>query len=490
MIKVIPSGSQDFGMPAARLVDVHSRGIDSSWMQKRAAVLTREIDEIRPEPGHSFLHVISLGAWDRYGQNRNADLWMAKRGEYTFPHPQKGIPALYKVANGLEELHKTFMTHGHVFAHHKNSDPKFAIGEIKAAAYNPDMLRGELILRVENDHPSWKSDLEKLANGHDISVSMAFREPHDHCNYCGHKAKNRGEYCECLRNHMSEITKEGDQIGAINDDGVFFDISKVFRPADRIAWSLQKVAELTNVGGAELAEQLGLSADPVTLRQGGPVNFARKMAAVKKLAAIEKLIEGLAKGEDNKHLANTACGCPGSSLPDTAVRTLQGGDLESVLRSLGDAKISLSVDDFMRLVMGSEKSSGPIPCSADEVKGALPGVFNRLLDSGEAEQCASSMDYDGEAHSIPRGIRELLENLMADHSLAQEPAHRRIRLTIIRGRVPNLAGVKEASLHSQRPAVSKSAELLAKEYATYQIAFAAAADDDFVNSLAVLRNYL
>jgi hypothetical protein len=50
--------------------------------------------------------------------------------------------------------------------------------------------------------------------------------------------------------------------------------------------------------------------------------------------------------------------------------------------------------------------------------------------------------------------------------------------------------VKEASLRSQRPAVSKSAELLAREYATYQIAFAAAADDDFVSSLAVLRNYL
>jgi len=67
MIKIIPGDSFDFGMPMASLVEAHMRGIDKGWMTKRAAVLTREIQDLRPRPGHSYIHLISMGAQEQYG---------------------------------------------------------------------------------------------------------------------------------------------------------------------------------------------------------------------------------------------------------------------------------------------------------------------------------------------------------------------------------------------------------------------------------------
>jgi hypothetical protein len=70
---------------------------------------------------------------------------------------------MLKLAGGLEEFHPTFMR-GHVFKHHQNTDPAKSIGVIKAAAYNPEMHRGELIIKVPHG-AEWDADLQKMANG-------------------------------------------------------------------------------------------------------------------------------------------------------------------------------------------------------------------------------------------------------------------------------------------------------------------------------------
>ena len=88
MIKTIFSDSFDFGVPAVSLVEVWSRGLDRGWMKKRAAVLTREIAEIKPEPGHQFIHLISRGAQEHYGSNRNGDGFNEKRSSFEFPFPK------------------------------------------------------------------------------------------------------------------------------------------------------------------------------------------------------------------------------------------------------------------------------------------------------------------------------------------------------------------------------------------------------------------
>jgi len=418
--------------------------------------------------------------------NRNGDGFNEKAAEFQLVEPKRGEPKRIMMAGGLLEYHPTFKKNAHVFKHHKNTDPAQAIGEIAAEAYNPDMRRGELIIKVSNEHPDWRDDIQKLARGEDIPFSMACKVAYDICSYCGNRAKSREGYCDHLKNHMNEVVKSGHQIFAINDVPTFFDISKVFRPADRIAWSLQKVAAdtLAPPSGVELAEMLGVSA-PVGLLSGGPVEYARKMAAARKLAAIEKLVEGVARGVDNPQVSGLLRGCPVSDISSSDMASLKDAQLGSALRALGSANICLSVRDFARLVMGDE-----FPSMADDIPKAermLPSLFSSLLSNGEVEECAADNSYDscpGDT-SISRGLRSLVEKLSGDHSLSDGPVRKRVQITIIRGVNPKLrdSGIKAA-------AVSKRANALAKEYAKYQLSFVASTDFGQVgNMLTVLGNW-
>jgi hypothetical protein len=484
MIKVILPSSFDFEVPVVRLMDVHSRGVDRAWMQKRGAILTNEIGRIRPEPGHSYLHLIALGAMESYGTNRNGDSFNKQACEYNLPEPKKGIPVTIKLASGLLGHYQTFLQ-GHCFKHHQNKDPERKIGDVKEAAFNPDMNRVELIIRVPHNN-EWNADLEKLANGKDIPFSMACKVAYDICSICGNRATNRGEYCDHLSNHMTEITKTGHQVTAINDVPNFFDISKVIRPADRIAWSLQKVAAIDcltePVGGARLAEMLGVSAPDAVLYQGSPA-IAQKVASARKLAAIEKLIEGVARGEDNAHVRKLMSGCPHEQVPADDMEKLRSVQLGTALQGLASAQICLSVRDFLRLVAGDESASG----GADMVEDALPGMYNRLLQNGGIEECAADSAYDPADTAIPRQIKEVLGKLAGGHSLADGPLQGRVHVTIIKGFMPGLP--KRASYDSV--AVSPEIQKVAKEYAKYQLSFLEAVGTNPLSTgLTVVRNYI
>lgn len=482
MIKVIPPGSFSFDDPIARLVDVYSQGVDKSWMQKRAAVLTREIQDLRPEPGHSLIHLISLGAMDTYGYNRNADGFNEKAGSFTL-----GNGKVVQLGGGLTQYHPTFMKYGHVYKHHKNDDPAKAIGEIKAAAYNPEMRRGELIIRVPHNM-EWEQDLQKLASGKDIPFSMACKVANDMCSECGNRARTRKDYCDHLRNHMSEITKEGNYIGAINDVPGFFDISKVIRPADRIAWSLQKVAalELGTIGGAELAEQLELS-DPTWSPGFGSGSYAQKMSAASKLAEIEKHVDAMANGKDNDHLKKkTLFGCPSSRMTDRDMDQLKQGSLGGVLRKLAEAEIVLHPEDFFRLVMGQKY--GSMADSASMVVDTLPGLFNHLAKSGEINECAADHSYDSTDTAVPRHVVDVIGRLASDHSLAYGPTQKRAAVAIVSG------GSTPPLVHQdteKRAAVSNQVNSLSKEYAKYVLSFVKESGcNELTTRLTVLRNYL
>jgi len=484
MIKVIRPSDFDFDAPVARLMDVHSRGVDRSWMQKRAAVLTNEIGRIRPEPGHSYLHLIALGAMESYGTNRNGDSFNKQACEFHLPEPKKGVNPVIKLADGLLGHYRTFLN-GHVFKHHKNKDPKGRIGDVKEAAFNPDMNRVELIIRVPHNR-EWENDLQKLASGKDIPFSMACKVAYDICAICGNKASNRGEYCGHLANHMTEMMKSGHQSTAINDVPNFFDISKVIKPADRIAYSLQKVAAMGGlkepVGGARLAEMLGVSAPDAVLYQGGPA-AAQKVASARKLAAIEKLIEGVARGEDNAQIANLMSACPQEQIPADEMEKLRSTQLGTALQGLASAQICLSVRDFLRLVAGDAPASD----GADMVEEALPGLYNRLLQNGGIEECAADSAYDPASTAIPRQIRDVVGGLVGGHSLAEGPTRGRVHVTIIKGVSPGLP--KTASQLSA--AVSPEIQKLAKEYAKYQLSFLESVGTNPLSAgLTVVRNYL
>ncbi len=234
MNKIIHSGSWDFDAPAVQLIDIHSRGVDSSWMQKRAAALGPEISQIRAEPGRTQLHLIAMGTTESFGPNRNADGFRR---------------------NELMRKHATFVTNGNVFKNHANKDPKRASGTIKYSAFNPTMDRVELVIAVDNN--KWATELEKLASGEDLPFSMACKVAFDECNICKNQAPSRKQYCQCMKKMAGQILSDGRQVYVDNPNPNFFDLSGVFRPADRIAYHLQKVASAGVVTGADLAELEG-----------------------------------------------------------------------------------------------------------------------------------------------------------------------------------------------------------------------------------------
>lgn len=503
MLKVIQPGSFDFGMAAAQLIDVHTRGVDKEWMQKRASIFDPVVADIRPEKGYEFIHLISMGAQEAYGYNRNGDGFNEKSAEFELEDPKAGVDKIQKLGGGLIDYHPTFAKYAHVYRHHKNTDPEKRCGDVKHAAYNDSMRRGELIIRVPSDPKyleksgacrrdideayNWQPKLEKLANGQDLAFSMACKVANDMCSICGNRARSRAEYCDHLKDNMTSITKAGNQVGAINDEPGFFDISDVFRPADRIAYALQKVAEFdfSKMSGAEIAEVLELSApQAILLPKSSPV-ITQKLAAASKLAAIEKQIEGSAFASGNTHLKKLAPAVAHKSIPEDCMGQLRSVKTSEAISALNTAQICLSPRDFCRLVMGAEKTAS-ISDDIVMVESMLPGVYTHLTKTGGDIECAMDSSYDPSGVAISRRIADVAGRLMNDHSLADGYATKRSNLSIIRGTTSKIASSDNVKYAS----VSKHADYLLKEYAKYQLAFARLSDNDLTNGLTVLGNYI
>lgn len=131
----------------------------ASELKKQAStIFGKEYEELRPPEGKTGIHLVALGDMETYGFNRNADGW--------------------KQSDCINRC-DTFVKHGHVYQHHRNKDPKKALGEIKCAAYNPDMHRIELYIWADNEKS--RDHLERLEKTGEVPFSMAAKVPSDTC---------------------------------------------------------------------------------------------------------------------------------------------------------------------------------------------------------------------------------------------------------------------------------------------------------------------
>lgn len=187
MIKIIYPDSNQLHDNIASIVPVHSRGVDSDWIEKRAS-LGHLFEDIKPkDSNHSLIHLIAMGATDMYGPNRNGDSFYkhAQKLDLKLPdwqrikladgsyHEKNAETFKDRTETGLYDRYKTFEKFANVYKHHKNKPHRGdkIWGSVKAAAYNEPMERVELLAEVNNDE--WKDDLQKLAEGKDTSWSMA-----------------------------------------------------------------------------------------------------------------------------------------------------------------------------------------------------------------------------------------------------------------------------------------------------------------------------
>jgi hypothetical protein len=273
--KIIWQDSNDALMDACAGIMTQYVGDDGGVKSAASEVFPRhKLAEYRPPKGHFMMHIIAMGSEEAYGPNRNGD-GFSKRA--------------------LQEYHPTFVSDGHMFREHRNRDPKLAIGQIKASAYNPDQQRVELILWGDCEKAA--GEYERLRKGDPLSGSMSCRVPYDVCNCCQNQAKSAAVYCDHLKRHMLQYLPEFKKYAfAQNPKPRFFDYSTVERPADRIAHALQwHVGELTKaassgeiMSGSDWANVLGVNL---------PYDVSRQPLSAAKLRMLEKLAKLEAQAE-------------------------------------------------------------------------------------------------------------------------------------------------------------------------------------------------
>jgi hypothetical protein len=471
--KIIRSGSFNMDEPAVTLLNTFSKGFDKSQFEKTAAMFDDRIKDIDIVPGKAYMHVISTGAQEYYGPNNNADGFNEGPRRHIFPDPAPGVEKTAMLRGGLLEYHdRCFLKYGGVYKNHKNSRKGGTpSGVVKFASVNPDMHRGELILEL--DLPAWSGEMEKLANNEAVYVSMGCSCPSDICSICGHEAFTRQQYCDHLKNNPLSLDKEGNQVYALSDVPLFHDISGVFRPADKIAFGLRKVASGV-VTGAELAMLENLST-PLDITMGSlSKQAADKLSLLQKLAAIEKKI--LMKAEDECPLAEALKGMDGDdeNVPEDVLRRLSATDTPKVMKALSNRNVMLPLGMFMKIMTGGEFEDEDLIAAA---KSKLPGVFSRMLEDDELSSKLSDGSYE------PGGCVEHTtavdaERLVPHLSLDQEPLTMRITRMSVAPKVKVL--IKTAS----SPAASN---YVASEYAKYQLAYLKGKSEDFLHLTAALN---
>lgn len=510
MYKTIDPDSFGFDGPIFEQIKISSRGLlghDKAAFEKRAATsLFKDFDRLvksatEDEP---LYHLIAMGATEYTGPNRNGDGWRA---------------------DVLRQTHPTFVKYSKFYSNHKNQDPAKSYGVVKASAFNEAMPRVELVVGFNGDKVAAKrnnglvatNQLQKLASGKPLPVSMSCKLSADVCSYCGNSAPSPSHYCtgtdeggQCkaggLKNRMGQLREVDGDIHHLHADNpnnnlVFFDISDVMRGADRTAYvvgALTKAAAATGctVKSAELAELLGVMAPlDVLMANMQFVNpTVAKLAC--DLARIESEISSGQFWNANYYLpalksADDAFTDGMSARPGVAAeltKTARAGEA-AIFGSLTRNKICLSPAAFLQVFGGYSQEKAAAWAAA--VTPFLPNSFNRLLDSG----CVAVPAYaaaDGLQKTASHAIIGKHLDLFSVFSVAKQHVQKSAMAASLQLKIDTpdeSSHVNAGSVTYEREAASNLISL-ANTYALYKLAFATAAKcDPFELQMIVLQNY-
>ena len=356
--------------------------------------IERYLRNVKPEDGYSYILILALGSSQYYGCNRNGD-WFDE--------------------DELKGWYKTFETNpARLYRHHQNKDPENAAGKVVKAFWNPIMRRVEIVVRMDNNKAP--DVVEKLKSGVPVATSMGCKVKYDMCSECGNMARNRGEYCDHLRQQMRHIFEDGRQIYAVNKEPKFFDISLVFRPADRTSYVLRKVASET----ALFDDSYDLS----PYNSATIADVEEKVAAIGKISDITKIIRGIptkAKidGEERDlisdyrdkqlpHLMKDV-----EELPPRALDKMRGSPLITVIRIAKDNGYSLSTPEMCKLMIG--KQTGERPSQVSDMPGRIISmILPHILDLlSNREDLVERVTSESPEFTEDRGEEEKVSQALA-----------------------------------------------------------------------------
>jgi hypothetical protein len=288
---------------------------------------------------------------------------------------------------------------------------------------------------------------------------------YDVCSRCGNKAPSRAEYCKHAL-AMNQVNPDGTKNFVYNPDSDFFDISRVFRPADRIGYTLKKVAD----AGGRLAADLGVEADAA----------ARKTAAARKLSEMSKVIRGepiaistVSRGERDlavrfrDYAGDRLSGSPG--LPSRVVQAAAlspGVGLRGVVTTADRAGVVLKDAEFAEAAI-SQLTGRPtrvahdvlvrLAAAADaalELFSESPSLLDHVLD-----ECKL-----GEASNVDAALASALARIREKRAYAGDMLYRRL--------VPEGAGLRPDAapttdlLHAGNEVTTRGAALEAQDAVT------------------------
>ena len=496
--KIISPSGWDFDRHAVVEIPYSSRGLigndRADFLKYASHDFVDFLDEVRPQRDEHPIHILSHGATEFYGPNRNGDG--------------------FKEAT-CRRYHKTFEKLARIYRNHKNKDPRISFGIIKKAAYNERMKRVELLGFLNKEKSAADrnggfvadKEMEKLARGDDLATSMACRVPYDVCSWCQNKARTRDEYCKeasCAaggcKDNLTRLVKMGRDLHHLHVDNphpAWFDSSVVWKPADRIAYAntadylTKAAADLFdgNYGapGWKVAADLGVTPgyDVVAYQEAELAEFGPAVACQVKLAAA---LEGAARYGPlpapeyrrafgpafRGRVAGGEFGEPGTA------------KFAAALGCLADDGAVLPVEDFAALT----KRAG----DAAAARSRLPGVYGRMLSDGTLSQKLAASPYRCDAAGPPAPAhRRAAAGVAKWASLDREAVSRRCVISSVRGEpVPPL----ETGFEGEKQAADGSAaEALARDYACYTLSALhriAGAGGDFVLTagLSVLQNHV
>lgn len=421
-------------------------------LKKQAStIFNREYEELKPPDGKTGIHLVALGAMETYGFNRNADG--------------------FKQADCRDRC-DTFVKHGHVFQHHRNKDPEKALGEIKCAAYNPDMNRVELYIWADNEKAH--DHLERLEKTGEVSFSMACTVPTDTCSLCGATRTGPGDPNECdhIKYQLGKIAEDGKFIGMINNDPKWFDISFVGRPADRIAWSLKTASGLNDA--IKQAEYEGVVVPDelaVTSEHG-----LRKLALMKDMAGIGQKMKGWLKkasfeSTDDRRMFEMRK-LASLTVPDFILNDLRAYNPKDTFEALADAGVVLDTKSFFKYAMGPEYKE--VKPYIKDIEKAASEILYKAVKEGSCSKFCNSSEFDTYELSdfrrkpLPVALRTKLAEFGCDDSTSK------IMDITLSGKTPKFC-VDEKHENS---VISLMSTKLAEKYVTYKLA----AVDSVLNS--------
>jgi hypothetical protein len=194
-----------------------------------------------------------------------------------------------------------------------------------------------------------------------------------------------------------------------------------------------------------------------------------KRSLVKKLAAIEKHIDGVMKStpanSKDKYLKEQRSKLSeADGISDHAIEELRKFEPSKLLKALADHGIVFSPEDFVKYLFGAKALGSKSEDMFSKIKKRLPSMFSDMDESGDDEM--NDDKYEPSVSDImPKGLLNMVKGLFDDHSLFDKPSHNRImRITIVKKSPKARLALKEEN--TKEAAVDE----LSRQYSIYKLA--------------------